>query len=332
MTSAQEEAGEDQVPVIGELTVYMTGYRYRGSNEQDGVAAISWDTLSEESGIDSEELREGLKVSKVSDSSVLSKKKVKILEDRVEMTPSKAGTVTVTFKVSGQLFAVNLTVFQPVMLTSALMYVKQKRMISVTGAPAGSKIRFASSNRRVAVINSKGKITAKASGNTVIYATVGTVRLGCVVSVATKKKVRAIKRATRIATTSRYSMPRRMKKGYYDCSSLVWRAYKPEGFTFGNKKFAPTAALEAKYLAGRKRIRGNISYDRCQKLRYRAGDVAFLTGARNGRYKGIYHVEMFRGYRYLGMTEAGAPAFTSLWVNRSEGRYDMGVAGIMGRP
>ena len=317
---------------VADLTVYMTGYRYTGSNDQDGIARVSWDKVEAACGVSREEILRYLQVKEISDQSVLPKDHIRVTEEELILMPAKAGSVTAVFTVRDESFAVKLSVWQPVMSTAALMFVKQKRTLSVTGAPAGSRVSYTTSNKRIATVNSYGKVTAKAAGNAVIYATVGTVRLGCVVSVTTRKKVRAINRATRIVKSSRYSMPRRMRKGYYDCSSLVWRAYRPERYYFGNKKYAPTAALEARYLARRKKLLGNISYNRIQSMRYRAGDVIFLTGARNGRYKGIYHVEMFWGYRYLGMTDAGRPAVTSLWVNRSEGRYDMGVAGVMGRP
>lgn len=332
-TGVSEEQGVTQpAPVIANLTICMTGYRYRGNNDRDGIARVSWEKIETALGMSREEIEEDLEVISITNPSVLPVNRIKCEEDALVLMPAKAGTITATFAVGEQSFAVKLTVYQPTMSSALMLYPKQKGTLSVKGAPAGTKVKFSSSNKKVATVTAAGKVTAKAQGNAVIYASVGTVKLGCVAAVTSKKKTRAVNRAIRIASTSRYSMPKRMKKGYYDCSSLVWRAYKPEKYRFGNKKYAPTAALEAKYLARKKKMLGSISYNSIQAMRYRAGDLIFLTGARNRRYKGIYHVEMFRGYRYIGMTEAGLPAVASLWVNRADGRYDMGVAGIMGRP
>ena len=333
LTSAVPVCAQAQsAPVIANLTVSMTGYWYRGSNDKDGRAAVTFDEVARRSGIDREDLPGDLEVTGISQPSVLSESGIDWTEDEIVLMPDRAGTVTVFFTLDEREFAVKLTVYQPVMSSALMLYPKQTSTLTVTGAPAGTRPVYATSNAKVATVNAAGKVTAKAQGNAVIYASVGTVKLGCVVAVTSKKKTRAVNRAVRMASTSRYSQRKRMKKGYYDCSSLVWRAYKPEKYRFGNKKYAPTAALEAKYLAKKKKILGSISYQQIQSMRYRAGDLFFLTGANNRRYKGIYHVEMFRGYRYMGMTQTGVPVVTSLWANRADGRYDMGVAGIMGRP
>ena len=49
--------------------------------------------------------------------------------------------------------------------------------------------------------------------------------------VTSYKAVKAIAKAKK-AKGCRYSQPRRMRKGYYDCSSLIWRCYKPYEHTF----------------------------------------------------------------------------------------------------
>ena len=63
---------------------------------------------------------------------------------------------------------------------------------------------------------------------------------------------------------SPYSNDLRMANGYYDCSSLTYRAYKDSGFTIGNSDSnAPTAAEQARWFTER---RGSSSckvlYDR----------------------------------------------------------------------
>ena len=57
----------------------------------------------------------------------------------------------------------------------------------------------------------------------------------------------------------------------------------------------------------------------------------FETGAKNGRYKGIYHVEMFAGYECTGFTDKGKPIVSTLWANRPANYY-YGAGCVMARP
>ena len=59
------------------------------------------------------------------------------------------------------------------------------------------------------------------------------------------------------------------------------------------------------------------------------GDLVFQTGAKNGRYKGIYHVEMFVGYRCYGFS-GNTPMLMPCWAARFDG-YAYG-AKLVGRP
>jgi len=45
-----------------------------------------------------------------------------------------------------------------------------------------------------------------------------------------------------------------MRKGYVDCSSFVWKSYKPYGVNFGSKSYAPTAADIAKWCGKKKKL------------------------------------------------------------------------------
>ena len=69
-------------------------------------------------------------------------------------------------------------------------------------------------------VNGKGKIKARKVGTSVIVANIGGVKVGCAVSVVTPKTYRVIRKAKSIAKGT-YSQPKRMQRGYYDCSSLV---------------------------------------------------------------------------------------------------------------
>ncbi len=63
---------------------------------------------------------------------------------------------------------------------------------------------------------------------------------------------------------SPYSNEYRMSDGYYDCSSLVWRAYKDMGFNIGDAgSWAPTAAEQARwFIKGSGSSHCKVLYDR----------------------------------------------------------------------
>ena len=125
-----------------------------------------------------------------------------------------------------------------------------------------------------------------------------------------------------------------MSEGYYDCSSLVWRSYKPYGYSFGSSYTAPVAASEGLYLYNKgKMVAGGIGKANTQKMKLRPGDLLFEGGASNGRWNGIYHVEMFAGYTVNSVDSDGKPVYANTWVNRPDGYYGYGTANDMvGRP
>lgn len=194
--------------------------------------------------------------------------------------------------------------------------------------------KWRSTRPSVATVSKSGIVRGKNVGNTVIYARfkglTGTQRIGCAVSVVKKGRTKVLKKAIRIGDTCSYSQPMRMQKGYYDCSSLVWRAYAQIGKYFGLRKYAPTAAEEARWCAAKGRILGEWDYDKIQDMVYRPGDVLFRTGARNGRYLGIYHVEMFAGYKVIGF-DGDEPMLSMCWANRPDNYYEP-CGDIFGRP
>lgn len=86
----------------------------------------------------------------------------------------------------------------------------------------------------------------------------------------------------------------------------------------------------AKWCAGKKKmVKGGVSEKNITKMKLRPGDLVFQTGAKNGRYKGIYHVEMFVGYRCYGFS-GNTPMLMPCWTARYDG-YAYG-AKLVGRP
>jgi cell wall-associated NlpC family hydrolase len=95
---------------------------------------------------------------------------------------------------------------------------------------------------------------------------------------------------------TKYSQPKRMKKGYADCSSYVWKCYKTAGIYFGDKSYAPTAANIAKWCTNNKRALKLSTYNG-KSTKLKPGDLIFYKKriGKNGRYKNIEHVSMYIG-------------------------------------
>jgi cell wall-associated NlpC family hydrolase len=111
-----------------------------------------------------------------------------------------------------------------------------------------------------------------------------------------------------------------MAEGKYDCSSYIYRAYKDAGVTLGtSKNWAPTAAELGKWCSDK----GYVLYYEDEEVdvtKLRPGDLIFETGENNGRYKGIYHVDLYTGN------------FSSLTVERTKYYGETMTGVIIARP
>ena len=196
------------------------------------------------------------------------------------------------------------------------------------------KLTWKSTDKSVASVSKDGVVFGEKVGNAVVYAQIGGRHgdqyIGCAVSVVKPGHTEVVTTGTIIGRTCLYSQPMRMKPGFYDCSSLVWSAYSRVGEYFGQVEYAPTAASECQYLSGLGKVLGPWTYEKVQKMVYRPGDLLFRVGADNGRFLGIYHVEMFAGYRVKGF-DGSTPILAMCWVNRPDDYYSPGED-VMGRP
>lgn len=250
-------------------------------------------------------------------------------DNKITLEPSTMGSATVTVSIYGKKFKMKIsTIAVSIKKNSLLMAKGKSQTLKLSGVSSG--IKWSSTNKKVATVSSKGVVKGKKAGNAVIKAKVGNVLLGCAVSVVTDKRLKVINRAKQIAKTCTYSQPKRMQSKYYDCSSLVWKAYSKYEQNFGSKSYAPVAADLALWCANRKKvIKDGITYDNTQKMKYNAGDLYFATGAPNGRYQGISHVEMISGYVCSGFDYNGKPIVEVDYVNRPAGKY---YGGLVGQP
>lgn len=243
---------------------------------------------------------------------------------------SSAGKTVLHVVINGKTFDISVSITAIEINKAGHVGAKGKKLqLKVKGVR--EKISWSSSNSKVAKVSAKGLVRLKKPGNAVITAKIGTNRVGCAVSVVTPKMLKVINRAKYIGRNWVYSQPKRMENGYYDCSALVWKAYSKIGKKFGMSNYAPVAADLAKWCKQHGKVLTK-AYTRqdIQKMKFRPGDLMFETGADNGRYKGIYHVEMFVGYTLSYYDESGHPVLYECWGARPDGYYGGGY--LMERP
>lgn len=215
--------------------------------------------------------------------------KINSLDQMVAVTP---GVVEITITADGRVLKLKVMVSDPKLNTTWFLTRKNKsKQLSVSGHSGAGRVVYTSSNTSVATVTAAGKIVSKKIGNANIYATVDGVKLTCVVNVTYKKALNVINSSKKVLG-KKYSQARRMSKNYYDCSSLVWRMYKKQGVYFGSRTWAPTAAMEAKYMVKKKK---KITSGYVSKEKLLPGDVLFISTKKNGRYKNISHTAIYIG-------------------------------------
>ena len=228
------------------------------------------------------------------------------------------GKTNVTIHLNGVEYKIKLKAYGLLMNTDSVLLSKgSTKQLKLKGAKL-SGIKWSSTDKSVAKVNKNGLVRAKKSGVAVITARIGGTTFGSVVNVTTPEKISVIKKARKIAENGVYDQGKRMIEGYYDCSSLVWKAYKTIGLNLGASGYAPVAADEAKYLDNTNKRVGKFSEKTVQGLKMQPGDLVFFEGFDNNRYLNIYHVEMFTGYYYAGMYN-GKPYVLCTWANRNDG-------------
>lgn len=241
-----------------------------------------------------------------------------LYNNAISVYVSGSGTTTVEFTVNGKVLTCDIEVVPVYMSSNGIVLAKGKtKQLKVKNG--GSDVVWESLTPTVATVSSTGLVTAKKGGTAVIIATIGEDKFGCAVNVTTASMKKVVTQAQNIAKGT-YSQPKRMQEGYYDCSSLVWRAYSPYGIKFGNNSWAPVAADIGKWsMTNGKKISSSLTDAQIQKKKLKVGDLLFKTGSDNGRYKGIDHVEMFIGYGYAGMDYDGTVYLTTKLATRSDG-------------
>lgn len=217
---------------------------------------------------------------------------VAIVSETGEVLAFTTGRTIITIRVDGK--ELTCTVLVTNAALSSYWYITyrgQSKTLKITGNSKTTAITFKSENPKVCTVNSKGKVKAVGRGNTRIAVSVDGATLYCVVNVTYKKAFNVIKKGkTKLGYV--YSQARRTSAKYFDCSSFVWRMYKTQKIYFGSKYACPVAASEARYMVQKKKA---IAYKYVKESKLLAGDVLFIKGKHNGRYKNICHTAIYIG-------------------------------------
>ncbi len=204
-----------------------------------------------------------------------------------------AGKCRITIVADGREFTDTIEAYAPECSDRILLLKKKKgKQIKVTGLPEGIKVSYTSADKKIATVSSDGKVKGKAAGSTSINIQCGDlISFTCFVTVSKGGTAFEAAKKAYGFIGGKYSQDRRMEDGYFDCSALVWRAYKAAGYDLaGEKKYAPTAADLAKKLEADGKA---IAYEYIDPSELKPGDLIFYSSGSNGRYKNIDHVAMY---------------------------------------
>lgn len=182
----------------------------------------------------------------------------------------------------------------------------------VKGLPKGT---WRSSDKAVARVTSKGKISYKGLGTCEVRGTFGPIEVVIPVDCTYKKAYQAVKNGFADANSKiTYSQGKRMVKNYRDCSSFVSRCFwdaslKRKIFAIGGtsgKSWALPAAEQAKWLNGQKKC---VAKKGVSASRLLAGDTVYTQtnyAGVNNRYRNIDHAVLYVGAGLVLSTGGGS--------------------------
>lgn len=251
---------------------------------------------------------------------------------QLNVSAQKKCKSTITVTIGGKKFKIALSLNTVgISANSYLLEKNHSKKLKITGY--SGKVTWSSTNSKIASVSNKGVVKGKTIGNAVITAKIGEQRIGCAVSVTTSSLKKVCARATYIGTHWTYSQAKRTQSGYYDCSALVWKAYKQyTSITFGSAGYPGTTVTESAWCKTHNRmIKGGYSYKKIEKMQMNPGDIVFKSTDLNKPYSTTYHVEMFTGYTCQGYDSKGKPIVSSLWAARGAG-YGAEEGSLLARP
>jgi len=157
-----------------------------------------------------------------------SNKKIATVNKAGKVTAKKKGTATITVKVGKKAYKCKLTVKNVQMnKTKATLYVGKTMKLAVNGAK--KKAKWSTSNKKIAIVDKKGKVTAKKAGTVTIKAKIGKKTYKCKLTVKKldKGSVEALKKAKEL-----------LKKDFYSYEDLKQKLIKEYKYTNNQAKYA----------------------------------------------------------------------------------------------
>lgn len=214
----------------------------------------------------------------------------------------KPGTGTIKASVDGKTYNINYTVYYPVFgQIASVIPVNKTTKIDIQGIEGLTPV-YSSRNKSIATVAADGTITGKKAGVTYIDVRIDNMYFSYRIEVSAKGVRKIVNRAKFIVNNWKYSQGKRMKKGYYDCSALVWKgykSYKKYHKKLGSSKYALPAGELFDYLYSKNKI-VYFGYTGMDNLK--PGDLIFYGDYDNavkystpGRTLDIYHVSLYAG-------------------------------------
>ena len=117
-----------------------------------------------------------------------SNKKIATVSSKGKVTAKKKGTVTITAKVGSKKYKCKITVEAP-SISKKTYTMKKGKTVTLKIKGTTQKISWSSSDKKVATVNSKGKVTAKKNGSVTITAKVGKSKYKCKITVGNVVKI-----------------------------------------------------------------------------------------------------------------------------------------------
>lgn len=207
----------------------------------------------------------------------------------------------VTITIDGKKMSFTIQFSNPQFKKEVLVVKKGKTLtLPVKGTKSASVITYSVSDEDIAKVTKQGKLKGNETGTTWVNIDVDGKTFYALLVVQKGKLYKVVKYAADQIGVAKYSQEKRMEKGYYDCSSLVWRSYQAAGVNIGNTTWAFNSDAfgnyyykKGKHYVGT-RLKGN------KKLK--CGDIILRGKYVNGKAD-TNHAELYIGDGYV--IEAG---------------------------
>lgn len=227
-------------------------------------------------------------------------------------------TRKVSVYVDGKCLEATVKCTDPTYRSSYILKKGQKVSYKVSGASGYTPITYKIGNSKYATVSSTGSVKGKKYGKTTLTISADNASASFNIYILKSKVYKSVNKAHSICKSKpKYSQPKRMKKGYVDCSSFVWKSYKGAGVNFGSKSYAPTAADIAKWCSKKKKLLKLSTYNgKSDKLL--PGDLIFYQkrSGKNGRYKNIDHIAMYVGNDTIVHADGSSVSYSYPWYRK----------------